>query len=199
MSTLTVTSPPTSLSADQQLGRITFIEPDTSCDPWDCDYVAIPRPLTLTYHELPLHDLRPEIFSSSSPYGLNRSGFAAVKHRSALHSAPYSKESFLDEDIVKQVYIPETEKLAKNVTGAKRIYIVRPPSLSPNCSPPQTEALYLPKLSNTDKRRNTSPPGLPTHENRRRKSRQPTHGARALRSKIRSHDHGLDQTICRGQ
>ena len=66
--TLTVTSPPSAtLSIDQDIGRIQFIEPDTSIDPFDCDYLAIPRPLTLIYEDLPLHNLRPGIFSNPSP------------------------------------------------------------------------------------------------------------------------------------
>lgn len=129
--TLTITSPPpTSLTIGQQLGRVQFIEPDTSVDPWDCDYVAIPRPLTLTYEDLPLNDLRPEIFSSSSPYGLNKSGFTAVKHHSAFHTVPYSKDSFLDEKLVEEVYMPETENLVKSVTGAKSVFIVCAPYVS---------------------------------------------------------------------
>ena len=122
--TVTVTSPPAPLSTDQQLGEITFIEPDTSCDPWDCDYVAIPRPLTLTREVLSLHDLRPEVFNPSGPYGLDKSGFTAVKHQSALHSAPYSRDSFLDEKVVTDIYIPETEELIKSVTGAEEVFIV---------------------------------------------------------------------------
>jgi hypothetical protein len=72
-----------------------------------------------------MHDLRPEIFSSSSPYGLDKSGFTAVKHRSALHLAPHSKDSFLDDKVVEAVYIPETEELVKSVTGAKTVFTVR--------------------------------------------------------------------------
>lgn len=150
--TLTVTSPPqTSLSTDEQLAQITFIEPDTSCDPWDCDYVAIPRPLTLTHEELPLHDLRPEVFNPSGPYGLNKSGFTAVKHRSALHTAPYSRDSFLDEKLVTEVYIPETEELVKSVIGANELFIVcshRPSFLIPSHGVSLGLALtYRPQIS----------------------------------------------------
>ena len=123
--TLTVTSPaPATLSTDQGTGRIQYIEPDTSIDPFDCDYLAIPRPLTLIHEDLPLHNLRPEIFSNPSPYGLDKTGFTAVKHNSVFHSAPYSKESFLNEKLVEEVYIPETEDLVKQVTGAKKIFTV---------------------------------------------------------------------------
>jgi hypothetical protein len=92
---------------DQQLAKIQYIEPDTSVDPWDCDYVALPRPLTVTNERLPIHDLRSENFTSSSHYSLANTAITAVKHNSILHDTPYSKKSFLDEHIVSEVYIPE--------------------------------------------------------------------------------------------
>jgi hypothetical protein len=98
------------------------------------------------HEDLPLHDLRPEVFSNPNPYGLDKTGFTAVKHNSAFHSAPYSKESFMDEKLVEEVYIPETENLVKQVTGAKTIFTVRPhtqPSFYPQHTiSPQTPS-YL--------------------------------------------------------
>jgi hypothetical protein len=54
--------------AEPRLARLKFIEPDTSKGPWGCGYVASPDPKEVINGILLLHDLRPEIFSPSSPY-----------------------------------------------------------------------------------------------------------------------------------
>jgi hypothetical protein len=103
--------------AEPQLARVKFVEPDTSKDPWDCGYVASPEPKEVINEVLPLHDLRPEIFSPSSPYTLRTHGFTAIKHKSVLHS-------FDNAEDVKNIYLPEVKELLKSITGAKSVHII---------------------------------------------------------------------------
>lgn len=70
-----------------------------------------------------LHDIRPTLdMGDESPYKLNKQGFTARCWPSALHSAPYSQESWHDEQLLKDVYVPEIERLVLKVTGAKTIF-----------------------------------------------------------------------------
>jgi hypothetical protein len=115
---------------EQQYGRIQYLLPDTSVDPWQCGYYAFPRPLEYAHETLPLHDIRPEMSSLSSPYTLEKKGFTAVKHQSELHTSPYGKDSFFDEELVRSVYVTEVEELVKKVTGAKSVFVVCLPAIS---------------------------------------------------------------------
>jgi len=57
-----------------------------------------------------------------SPYKLNKHGFTARRHTTALKSAPYTHSSWNDETVLKEVYIPEIEALLKNVTGGTTVF-----------------------------------------------------------------------------
>jgi hypothetical protein len=77
---------------------------------------------------LPLHDLRPlpsvdELLNArgDSAAQLETHGFTAVRQPSALHSAPYTKESWMDPNTLEKIYVPETEELVKRITGAKKV------------------------------------------------------------------------------
>jgi len=48
-------------------------------------------------------------------------GFTAVRHPSAMHSAPYSRASWNDPKLLGQIYVPETEDMVKRITGAKKV------------------------------------------------------------------------------
>jgi hypothetical protein len=69
---------------------------------------------------LPLTDLRPSLQDGdASPYKLDIHGFTARRAPSKLHSAPYTRESWNDPDLIRTVYAPEVEELVKRVTGCK--------------------------------------------------------------------------------
>jgi hypothetical protein len=70
-----------------------------------------------------LHDIRPSLdLGDSSPYKLNKQGFTARRWPSSLHSAPYCRESWHNEQLLVDVYIPEIESLVLRITGAKTIF-----------------------------------------------------------------------------
>jgi hypothetical protein len=103
--------------AEPQLERLKSVEPDTSKDPWDCGYVASSDLKEVINEVLPLQDLRPEIFSPSSPYKLRTHSFTAIKHKSVL-------QSFNSADDVENIYLSEVKELLKSVTGSKSVHII---------------------------------------------------------------------------
>ena len=69
---------------------------------------------------LPITDIRHSLsLGDSSPYTLPYHGFTARHLPSRLHSPPYDRSSWNDEELIKAVYLPEVEDLAKRVTGCK--------------------------------------------------------------------------------
>ena len=67
---------------------------------------------------LPVDDIRPSLsLGESSPYTLSYHGFTARYHPSRLHSPPYNRSSWSNEELIKSVYMPEVEELVKKVTG----------------------------------------------------------------------------------
>lgn len=69
---------------------------------------------------LPVSDIRPSLsLEDSSPYTLPYHGFTARHHPSKLHSHPYDRSSWNNEELIKTVYMPEVEDLVKKVTGCK--------------------------------------------------------------------------------
>jgi hypothetical protein len=87
------------------------------------EYVPAP-PKSVLKHDNLLHDIGPNIFQDSSPFSLETHAFTAVKHKSILHSPPYTKQSFFSEETLSEIYIPELISLVKSVTGAKKVLIV---------------------------------------------------------------------------
>lgn len=75
----------------------------------------------------PLFDMRPvptvaELASAQEPTAqLSTHGFAAVRHPTTMNSAPFTRASWNDPNLLKQYYIPETEEMVKQVTGAKTV------------------------------------------------------------------------------
>ncbi|KGO48762.1 hypothetical protein PEX1_003160 [Penicillium expansum] len=68
---------------------------------------------------LPLADLRPSLDADESPYKLDYRSFTARRAPSKLHSAPCSRESWNDPELIRTIYVPEVEDLVKRVTGCK--------------------------------------------------------------------------------
>jgi len=75
----------------------------------------------------PLIDMRPVPTAPElpdAPEGTARlptHGFAAVRHPTTLNSAPYTKDSWKDPKLLKQFYVPETEEMVKQITGARTV------------------------------------------------------------------------------
>ena len=63
-------------------------------------------------HRVSIHDLR----GIAGDISLDREGFELLGHRSAVRD-------FYDEDEVRAIYYPESERLIAEVTGASRVYI----------------------------------------------------------------------------
>ena len=75
----------------------------------------------------PLIDMRPVPTTSGLTQAtedtaqLSTHGFAAVHHPTTMNSPPYTLASWKDPAVLKQFYIPETEEMVKQVTGAKTV------------------------------------------------------------------------------
>ncbi|EXJ60339.1 hypothetical protein A1O7_04491 [Cladophialophora yegresii CBS 114405] len=48
-------------------------------------------------------------------------GFTAIRHPTTMNSPPYSLTSWKDPKLLKQLYVPETEEMVKQLTGAKTV------------------------------------------------------------------------------
>ena len=73
---------------------------------------------------LPVNDIRPSLsLGEASPYKLPYHGFTARHSPSRLHSPPYDRSSWSNEELIKEVYMPEVEDLVKKVTGCKSTVI----------------------------------------------------------------------------
>lgn len=72
--------------------------------------------------KLPLTDIRFSLdLGEASPFKLSKHGFTARRHESRLDSAPYNRESWSDENLLRSIYFPEVEELLKQVTGCKHV------------------------------------------------------------------------------
>ena len=75
----------------------------------------------------PLIDMRPVpsiaglTQANAGTAQLSTHGFAAIRHPTTMNSAPYNLASWKDPNLLKQLYIPETEEMVKQVTGAKTV------------------------------------------------------------------------------
>lgn len=75
----------------------------------------------------PLIDMRPVPTVPELPQAkegtaqLATHGFTAVRHPTTLNSAPYTRESWSDPNLLKKFYMPETEEMVKQITGAKTV------------------------------------------------------------------------------
>jgi hypothetical protein len=119
-----------SVSSDHQLAKFQYSEPDTSRDPWDCDFFAAPIPKSISTKELVLHDIRSEKVEPR----LETHGFQVIRHKSTLFGAEYSPEHFRDENVEK-IYLPEVIDVVKREIGASEVFAL-------NCAvrrdPPET-------------------------------------------------------------
>ncbi|KKY21522.1 putative ga4 desaturase [Phaeomoniella chlamydospora] len=71
---------------------------------------------------LPITDIKPSLdLGDATPYTLDTYGFTARRHPSKLHSPPYTRESWNDETLLKEIYFPEVEELIKKLTGATKV------------------------------------------------------------------------------
>lgn len=72
--------------------------------------------------KLPLNDIRFSLdLGEASPFKLSKHGFTARRHESRLDSAPYNRESWSDENLLRSIYFSEVEELLKQVTGCKHV------------------------------------------------------------------------------
>jgi hypothetical protein len=71
---------------------------------------------------MPITNVKPSLdLGDASPFTLETHGFAARRSPSALHSAPYSRASWNDEALLKNVYIPEVEALVQKLTESRNV------------------------------------------------------------------------------
>ncbi|KAG9780438.1 hypothetical protein KCU88_g3726, partial [Aureobasidium melanogenum] len=75
----------------------------------------------------PLIDLRPVPTVAELPTAkegtaqLSTHGFTAVRHPTTMNSAPYTRESWKNPRLLRELYVPETEEMVKQITGAKTV------------------------------------------------------------------------------
>lgn len=105
----------------QQLARIQYVEPETSVDPWDCGYFAVPKAKEVIHTIQPLTDLRPSIFLPSNPYKLSTHAFTGIKHQSKLN---FAAGDGYDSELTQTVLIPEIKEILKEVTGAETVHVL---------------------------------------------------------------------------
>ncbi|KAK5061187.1 hypothetical protein LTR84_007729 [Exophiala bonariae] len=114
-------------SADQYYGKLRFIPPGQTpkASPHNFHLPAMSEFGDVRLQSL--IDMRPVPTTSelpNAPEGTARlpsHGFAAVRHPTTLNSAPYTKDSWKSPALLKQFYIPETEEMVKQITGAKNV------------------------------------------------------------------------------
>jgi hypothetical protein len=73
-----------------------------------------------------LNNMRPvptvdQLPSATKHSQLATHGFTAVHHATTLNSAPYTKDSMKNPDLLKQFYIPETIDMLKRITGCSTV------------------------------------------------------------------------------
>jgi hypothetical protein len=112
-------------SAQYQLGRITFTEPDNSQDPMKAGFFSGSVPKSTTHIVLPLHNIRDDVFSEQPVVSLETHGFTAVKHRTALLSPENEGDTFMNAEMIEKIYVPEVEKMIQTLTGARKIVVIR--------------------------------------------------------------------------
>ena len=120
----TVTVETTADDTNVDLARFRFIDPDTSIDPWKCDYFAVARPKNLKSEILPLQNILSAAEEGQETPRLSTHCFEAVKHDSTLFRSPYNRNSFNDSTLLENVYFPEVCSLLKKVTGASRAEVL---------------------------------------------------------------------------
>ncbi|KAH0845913.1 hypothetical protein AYO21_07012 [Fonsecaea monophora] len=75
----------------------------------------------------PLIDMRPVPTIAELPKAkegaaqLDTHGFTALRHPTTMNAPPYSRASWSDPKLLKELYVPETEEMVKQVTGAKTV------------------------------------------------------------------------------
>jgi len=123
--TTTQAIPPTSES--QYYGKLRYIPQGETPEPSPHNFHL---PAIAAFGDVrlqPLIDMRPvptvaELPSAKEPTAqLSTHGFAAVHHPVSMNSAPFTRESWNDPNLLKQYYIPETEEMVRQVTGAKTV------------------------------------------------------------------------------
>ena len=75
---------------------------------------------------LPLHNMRPVPSVKELPLAKNHAqlathGFTAVHHPMTMHSPPYNVNSWKDPRLLRDLYIPETADMLKQITGCKTV------------------------------------------------------------------------------
>ncbi len=116
---MTLTATTTNDSATHR-GKFRYVQKNTTLSANPNLYHLPPLSSFNDVLTLPVNDIRPSLsLGDSSPYTLPYHGFTARHHLSRLHSPPYDRASWSNEELIKTVYMPEVEDLVKKVTGCK--------------------------------------------------------------------------------
>ncbi|KAK5203971.1 hypothetical protein LTR20_002339 [Exophiala xenobiotica] len=123
--TTTQTIPPSSEA--QYYGKLRYIPHGVTPNPSPHNFHL---PVMAEFGDVrlqPLFDMRPvptiaELASAKEPTAqLPTHGFAAVHHPVSMNSAPYTVSSWKDPNLLKNSYVPETEAMVKQITGATTV------------------------------------------------------------------------------
>lgn len=99
-------------------GILHFREPDPSITKDDRALFSNAAAKRAVNESIPLNDIRTDARITLGPAGLDKQGFAYLKHQSALAS-----EEWFTGRNVEDVYIPEVCDLVCEMTGAKRAIV----------------------------------------------------------------------------
>ncbi|EXJ94811.1 hypothetical protein A1O1_03209 [Capronia coronata CBS 617.96] len=122
----TTTIPSTS-SEPQYYGRLRYIPQGQTPNPSPHNFHL---PAMAEFGDVrlqPLIDMRPVPTVAELPSAkegtaqLSTHGFTAISHPTRMNMAPYTPASWKDPKLLKELYVPDTEEMVKQITGAKTV------------------------------------------------------------------------------
>ncbi|EXJ88814.1 hypothetical protein A1O3_01878 [Capronia epimyces CBS 606.96] len=125
--TVTTTVPSSATSEPQYYGKLRYIPQGQKPTPSPHNFHL---PAIAEFGDVrlqPLIDMRPVPTVGELPTAqegtaqLSTHGFTAVRHPMTMNSAPYTRASWNDPKLLKELYVPETEEMVKQITGAKTV------------------------------------------------------------------------------
>lgn len=103
-------------------GTFKYIPRNSPLPPMSPYIYHLPATSFFTFYYLPMKNIRSTLFPYC-PFTLSKEGFTARISPSALSFPPYTHSSWTNESLLKSIYVPEVETLARSVIPAKTIFV----------------------------------------------------------------------------
>ncbi|CAG8123905.1 unnamed protein product [Penicillium salamii] len=117
---MSTSTPTTTEGTPSYNGKFRYVARDAKLDVNPNLYHLPPMSAFRDEVTLPLIDIRPSLQDGdASSFKLDIHGFTGRRAPSKLHSAPYTRDSWNDPNLIKAIYVPEVEELVKRLTGCK--------------------------------------------------------------------------------